>query len=332
MTVKKDGLRENGEGGRRPLFVPSDLQYVAAWALTAPLHVLPGRWRAGLLHRLSRVLGAAWYRSGLGDVQRVRRNLQRLFSGDEGPEELESEVRRALRLAAWNTMVVDLLPALRERHAASLLQIEGTAHLDAAIQAGQPVLLLGAHYGPFAYAVAAGLRARGYPVTQVGRAAWPKAAGTRFYRRVYWPRVERLLRHLAVRDLEVEGTDVLPDMLRLGEVPLLLPDEYIVFQPGERPAPDAMPLPLFKWMVYVRVQELRLAKGQGARLIAALPQPTGDGRRIVLAPLAAGSPEQELAAFVARLEERVRLSPGLWRDLRRSDLWERLRPPEEATI
>ncbi len=333
--VRQEATRHSGvvEERRPPLFTPGDLQFIAAWMLTAPLRLLPAASRISLLRQLSRILGALWYRSGVGDVRRVRRNLQTLFPGRWQPADLDAQVRDMLRLAAWNSMMVDVLPALRDEHAANLLQVEGTEHLDSA---RGPVLLLGAHYGPFAYAITAVLRARDYPILEVGRHARPKPNGSLLYQKLYWPRIVGVLEHLQVIDLESSSQDVLLNKLQNGEIVYLLLDDYTIPQPGEPLPSGVVPVRFLGRTVYLQTNDLYLAKRQQAQIVTALPLPEGDGRSIALAPMAYATTgfeladlAQDLAAYMARVEERVRTHPCLWRDLRRHDLFERLRLEEE---
>jgi len=327
-------------GGRSdlPLFIPGDVQFLLAWIVGGGLRLLPGKWRAALLGPISQTLSGVWYRAGLGDPRRVRHNLQALFSISPDSAGLEEEVRRALRLAVWNSMVVDLLPSLNDREAADLLEVRGLAHLDAARQSGRPVLLVGAHYGPYAYAVTAVLRARGYPVAQVGYHARPKLSGSRMYLRLYWPRVVELLDYLDIRDLESDSPGALIDLLLSEKIVYILLDEYFIPDPSTPLPPHAVAVPLLGRQGILGTECLALAKREGAEILTVLPLAEADGMEIEvepLSPVTAGVAlpdlRADLTAFMARVERRLQRRPSLWRDLRRHDLLQRVRAEDGRT-
>ncbi len=328
-----------GEQTRPPLVTLGDLEYVLAAGLMLGLRLAPASRRVGVVGRMSQWLGALWHKSNMHNVRLIRANLRTLFPDRWSEVEIESHIHRLLALTAWNSLMIDLLPALPDKQAAHLIPLEGTHHLDAALARGKGVLLLGAHLGAFAYVIAAALFARQYPVCEVGFGGRPKPGSSLFYRRLYWPRVMGMRQHFNVIDPQDGPQHALLDALRGGQVLYLLPDEYFIVEPGQPCSQHLTPVEFLDRVVHVETGGLRLAKRLGAEVFTALPVQEGQAQRVIIEPFAfvtRGTRPQDLAcdmrAFLALLEERIQAQPFLWRDLRRHDLFERLREPEPARM
>jgi len=337
MYTRQQSTTSHGiesRSSKPPLITLGDLEYVLASVLMFGLRLVPVSRRAGVIGWMSELMGALWHRSNMHNVCLARANLCTLFDGRWSDAEVESHVRRLLTLTAWNSMMIDLLPSLKDEHAAHLLPLEGTHHLDAALERGNGVLLLGAHLGAFAYVIAAALYARHYPVCEVGFGGRPKPGSSLFYQRLYWPRVMGMRQHFNVIDPQDGPQRALLDTLREGKILYLLPDEYFIVEPGQSRSQYLVPVEFLGRTVHVETGGIRLAKRLGAEVFTALPVQEGDVHRVPIEPFAFpsdGTTPQDLAhdmrAFLALLEERVRAQPFLWRDLRRPDLFERLREP-----
>lgn len=319
---------------RPPLVTFGDLEYVLASMLMLGLHVIPISKRTKVISWLSKVMGAIWHRSDMQNVRLARANLQALFGEHWSDAEIESHIRELLTLTAWNSMMVDLLPALKDDQATHLLPIEGLHHLDAALERGNGVLLLGAHVGAFAYIIAAVLYAHHYPVCEVGYGGRPKAGSSLFYQRLYWPRVMGMRQHFNVIDPHDGPQRALLDTLREGNILYLLPDEYFIVEPNQPRSQYLVPVELFGRTVHLETGGIRLAKRTGAEVYTALPVQEGEVHRVFIEPFTFvndGTTPQDLArdmrAFLMLLEERVQAQPFLWRDLRRHDLLEKLQEP-----
>jgi len=330
----KHPIRIENQGSRLPLITFGDLEYVLASMLMLGLHLAPTSRRAKVIGWMSKLMGALWHRSNMHNVRLVRTNLRTLFGERWSDVEIESHIRGLLTLTAWNSMMIDLLPVLKDEHAAHLLPLEGTHHLDAALGRGKGVLLLGAHLGAFAYVVAAVLYARRYPVCEVGYGGRPKPGSSLFYQRLYWPRVMGVRQRFNVIDPHDGPQRALLDALREGKILYLLPDEYFIVEPDQPRSQYLVPVEFLGRIVHVETGGIRLAKRLGAEIFTALPVQEGNVHRVSIEPFAFptdGTLPQDLArdmrAFLALLEERVQAQPFLWRDLRRHDLFEKLREP-----
>jgi lauroyl/myristoyl acyltransferase len=319
---------------RPPWISAGDLGYLSALVLATCLDVLPSAVRAGFIYWLSRVAGTIWYYIGQEVVRRVRCHIQVLFS-DAG-HTLRSLVRAHLILASWNALVINLLPSLRDEHLGRLVQIEGLHYLDEYKERGEPILLLGAHYGTYGFAIAAALSARGYPVWLVGYGdrRSPPPRKSRLYKKLYWPRVQRLNQRVRITTVDPEGEsqqELLEILQSKSDICYLLPDQYFVVHPGQRPSSHLVPLRLLDRTVYLDVTGVRLAKQVGARPLTALPVPGGHRQRVVIEPLewtgggtATTAVARDLQVYLARLERHLLECPSFWRDLRRSDLLPRM--------
>ncbi len=330
-TAQWKTLRRRAEEGRPPLIARGDWEYVLASLLMVTLRVVPAPKRPPVIGWLSRIAGRLWYRTNHGSVRRVRRHLRRLFGDRLSAQEIEAHIPRHLSLVAWNSMMVDLLPYLDEETTRCLLPIEGLHHLDAIRRQGKAVLLMGGHFGAFAYVIAAVLHALGYPICEVGHGGRPYPGSSRLYRRLFWPRVRSVRQRFRVIDPQEGPQRALLDAFRRGEVVYLLPDQYFIVEPGRSVPPHLIPLRFLGRTVYLETGGVRLAKRMGAEAVLALPVQEGNVQRVPLEPFpyaTDGTRPEELArdlqAFLERLEARVRAQPFLWRDLRRPDLLARL--------
>jgi lauroyl/myristoyl acyltransferase len=318
---------------RPPLITPGDLEHAAALVLATGLNLLPAALRARVIHQLSRMVGTIWYRTNRGTVRRVRHHLQILFNDKGANAALESLVRDQLILAAWNALMTNLLPSLRDEHLAHLLQIEGLHYVDEMRRQNEPILLLGFHYGAYGYAIAATLTAQGYPTWLFGYGdAHSSPPGTsHLYRKLYWPRVQRLQQRVRMTTVE-PGKKTQPELARIlagkDSIAYLLADQYFVVGPGQKPPSHLAPLRLLNCTVYLDMSGVQLAKQMGAQPLTAVPVRDG---RVLIEPLewvsngtATTDIARDLQLYLARLEQRLVEYPALWRDLRRQDLLARM--------
>ncbi len=313
-----------------PLVAPGDLQFVLAVGFILGLRVLPASMRPRFLLHLSQRLGAAWYRSNMQDVRRVRNHLKILFPGRWEDREIETIVRQQLSLTAWNFMTLNLIPTLSREQSAQLLPVEGMAHLDALRNEGRATLLLGAHVGPYAYPVAAVLLAHDYPVREVGHAR-PRQGSSWLYRQLYWPRVANTVAHLQVLNtLEGQQTELL-EIFREGQILYLLPDQFYILDKETPPSRHVMPVEFLGRKVNLETGGLRLAKRMGAGVLVVLPTKSQDTYCVSIEPielpttgLSPADLAEDLRVFMGRVEQCILERPYLWRDLRRADLMSRL--------
>jgi len=287
--------------------------------------------RAGVIHQLSRTVGTIWYKTNGGTVRHVRRHLQILFDHKEDDTRLESLVRDQLMLTVWNALILNLLPSLHDEHLDRLVQVQGLYYLDELGKQDQSVLLLGAHYGAYGYAVAAVLSAQGYPTWLVGYGGShsPPPRTSHLYNKLYWPRVQRLNQRIRMTTV-APGKQSQPELVRILEqktgIFYLLADQYFV-HPGQDHPAHLVPLHLLNHIVYLDVSGVQLAKQKGAQPLTALPVKDGHRQRVLIEPMqwasdgtATADIAQDLQVYITRLEQRLLEYPALWRDLRRSDL------------
>ena len=322
------------QGSRSPWISAGDLGYLIALILATGLNMLPSAVRAGFIRWLSRVAGTIWYDTNQQVVRRVRHHIQVLFSGPQ--RTLESLVRGHLILASWNAFIINLLPSLHDEHLDRLLQIEGLHYLDEYRKQGESILLLGAHYGTYGFAVAAALSAQGYSVWLVGYGDRysPPPRTSHIYKKLYWPRVQRLNRRVRMTTVDPEREchqDLVEILQSKPDICYLLPDQYFIVHPGQHAPSHLVPLRLLGRTVYLDVTGVQLAKQMGAQPLTAIPVRDGNRQRVLIEPLEWASNEtavtdiaQDLQLYLARLEQRLVEDPALWRDLRRVDLLPRM--------
>ncbi len=329
---------------RPPLLVSGDLEYVAALAVATGLGILPAAMRARVIYQLGQMLGTIWYRTNRGTVPRVRHHLRCLFRYQEADATLESLVRDQLALASWNAIILNLLPSLHDEHLANLLHVEGLPYLEEISRQGKAIVLLGAHYGAFGYAVAASLSAHGYPIWLVGYGDThtPRPGTSYLYRRLYWHRVHQ---RLAQRIKEITigpNQEWQPELRRILEqkdqIVYLLPDQYFIVPPGQDRPSNLAPVRFLNHTVYLDVQGIQLVKQMGSQPLMMIPIKDGCRQRILIEPIAWTSAGitttdimNDLQVYMTRLEQRLIEYPALWRDLRRVDLLPRMGVFEEQS-
>ncbi len=316
---------------RPPLVSPRDLEYVLASGLMLSLRFVPLSKRLQIIESLSHFVGRVWHLTNLNNVRRIRYNLQHLFGSTLSSTEIEQHIRGVLTLTAWNSMIVDLLPSLDDEQAKTLLPLDGLHHIAERQAQGKPILLLGAHVGVFAYAIAAVLYAHGYDLCEVGFGGQPKVGSSLLYQKLYWPRVAAVRQRFQVFDPHNGPQRILLDTFKRGHIVYLLPDEYTILQPEQEPPPNLAAINFLGGIVYLETGGLRLAKRMDAEIITALPRQENGRQRIYFEPLGYATdgftlPDltQDLSCFMALVETRIQEQPFLWRDLRRDDLFQRL--------
>jgi len=324
---------------RLPLVAPEDLLFILGSLWMIGLKLLPASARPGATGRLCKLLATVWHKANLRDARRVRGHLEFLFPGRWSKTEIESHVRAQLTLTVWNALVLALLPSLSAEQVAQMVSVEGLQHLDALQAQRKPALLLGCHAGPYAYPVAAILQSRGYPVHEIGHGRRPRQGSSRLYRKIYWPRVTAVCKHLSVVDPLDGPQRQLLDLLQKKEILYFLPDQYFILQPGESRSQHLVQVDLFGHTANLESGGLRLGKRMGAEALMVLPFQEDNRYRVLIEPLLlptiGTSPAdlaQDLRIFLERLEERIYAQPFLWRDLRRSDLLERLGVTEGPAV
>ena len=341
MFAKSKDLTKHNEtfpdaDSHRPLIVPGDVEYMVVLILATGLNVLPSAMRSGAIYQLSRAVSALWYRSNRGAVRRVRHHLQILFKYDKADSRLEPLVRSQLVLASWNALIINLLPSIRDEDLPDLLRIDGLHHIDEIRQHNKTVLLLGFHYGAYGFAVATTLAAKGYPARLVayGDSHSPRPGTSRFYHKLYWPRVQRLIQRIKVITVD-PGDQSQPELREILEQPdkivHLLADQYFIIPPGEHPPAHLVPLRFLDQTIHLDVSGVQVAKQMGAQPLTAISVKDGSGQRVLIEPMEWASDgtstadiAQDLQIYLSRLERYLLDDPAWWRDLRRADLLPRM--------
>ncbi len=313
-----------------PLFAPGDLQFVFATFIIFGLRLLPASKRSRFLIQMSQGLGAIWHKSNMQDVRRVRNHLNLLFPESHLNGEIEAIVRQQLGLTIWNFMTLNLIPTLTHEQSVQLLPVEGLEKLKSLRQQGKPVLLLGAHVGPYAYPIASVLQANSFEVYEVGHVR-PRQGSSRLYRRLYWPRIKATCQFMQVIDPLKGGQAELFDVIRQGKILFLLPDQLYILSPETPRSAHLVPINYLGHTVNLETGGLRLCKRFDATVFTALPQFVDDQYRITIEPftlptsgLSPGELTEDLQQFMNKVQSHIEEQPFLWRDLRRADLLPRL--------
>lgn len=315
---------------KTPLVAAEDLKFILGTVWMSGLKILPRSLRPAAISRICRFLGMILHKANVSDAQRVRLYLNYLFTDRWSKDEIELHVRKQLTLTVWNSLVATLLPSLKTEQVAQLVSIEGIHHIDAIRAQGKPILMLGCHLGPYAFPMAAVLRGLDYPVHFIAH-AFPRHHSSWLYRKLYYTRVEKTFKCLSVIN-PLEGPQrKLLDIFRRGEILYFLPDQYYIIDSEETRSMHMIPVSLLGHTVNLETGGLRLGKRMGAEVLTIMPVEENNTYRIFIEPMQLPTKgttpadiAQDLEAFLKLIETRIYQQPFLWRDLRRSDLFERM--------
>ncbi len=300
---------------------PSDFQpsrflaprYWGTWlalGLLRSLNLFPYRWQVGIGAGLGRLL----YHVGKRRRRITETNIARCFPElDVGAQKLL--VKRTFRAAGIAIPETALAWWGKDADLAPLVEIEGMAHLRAALAQGKGVLLLGAHFTSLE--ISGRLLALHQPCQAM-------------YRRHDNPLFEAVIKQS--RETHLEGLIERRDMrrmirsLREGKVVWYAPDQDF----GTRSGVFA---PFFGIQTATLVMTSKLAKVSGAPVLPFFSQHTegNKGYRLIIRPALEDFPSGDDVADATRInaiiEEQVRKAPEQYLWLHRRF---KTRPPGEA--
>ncbi|MBN1872946.1 MAG: hypothetical protein JXA33_01845 [Anaerolineae bacterium] len=328
------------KNNRRPWIVSGDIQRLMALALAVGLDTLPAAMCPRILWQLSHIVSKIWYVADPGTVNRIRHHLVTLFDDNKTEAMLNSWVLEQLAFSIWNTLILNLLPSLDDKNLSHLLKIDNLSYLNVLREQMSPVLLLGAHYGVYGYAVTAFLSARGYPTWLVGYSTlrnYPVQA-SRLYNWLYWPRVQRLekrVKQVTVAPGEKSQPELIKILKEKTDIFYLLPDQYFIVNENQPLPAHLVSLRFLNRKVYLDISGIQPAKQMGARVFTAIPIANEQEQHITIEPMTWANPGtraedigEDLQVYLSRLEQRLLENPALWRDLRRLDLVDRITSPK----
>jgi KDO2-lipid IV(A) lauroyltransferase len=268
-----------------------------AAVVTRGLVLLARPWPLGGLRAFGAVLGWLWYRAVPIRRGVARENVARALGGP--PAETEAIVRGMylnLGRSAAELLALDRV--------AARLEIEGMAHLQAALSAGHGAILLTAHLGNWEVLVRAAAAA-GRPVhvlTKRMHRGWAEAA---------WRALRRDGAHLLHE--RGSGRRVLEALAR-GEVVALVLDQHDA-------SPQALRAPFFGRLAATNTGLARVALASAAPVVPVFTHRRPDGEHHVVfgAPLAVPAPgtrgarvEALTRACLDTIEAEIRRHPEQW--------------------
>ena len=288
-------------------------RYWGTWlalGLLRLLTLLPYRWQV----RIGASLGGLLYHLGKRRRRITETNIARCFPElDIGAQ--KALVKRTFRAAGIAIPETALAWWGKDADLAPLVEIEGMAHLQAALKQGKGVLLLGAHFTSIE--ISGRLMALFHPCYAM-------------YRRHDNPLFEAVIKQS--RETHLEGLIERRDMrhmirtLREGKVVWYAPDQDF----GTRSSVFA---PFFGIQTSSLVMTSKLAKVSGAPVLPFFSQHTADnkGYRLIIHPPLEDFPSGDDVADATRInaiiEEQVRKAPEQYLWLHRRF---KTRPPGEA--
>jgi len=166
---------------RRRTISGADKVRIVLSTLAAPaLAYLP----AALGYRIACWLGDLLFRCQAGKRAALARNLQLVLGDELSPAAAQQVARDWFRRAFCEAVDVRRLRS-GARPLRRLVEIRGREHLEAALAAGKGAILCSAHFGSYECGFSV-LHASGFPVTSIGRAAYPYAADISSAARWLW--------------------------------------------------------------------------------------------------------------------------------------------------
>ncbi|MBN1584490.1 MAG: hypothetical protein JXA89_27540 [Anaerolineae bacterium] len=318
------GVRRAGWIGR------GDMTYLFASLFLRGMQLLNPSQRQWGIDKLSIFLGQLLYTTNAHVTRTVRENMNAILGFARSSDALEKEVRQLLSLTIWNALVINSLPVLSQDRVAELISIEGASLLEGD-QDERPLLIWGYHFGIQPLIIAAVLHARGYPIHAVTHVNQMPAAASAFQRR-YLQRLERIGHHFSVIDPREGAQRKMLDVLRNGECLYVTPDYMIKPDEPQFHSPFTVPVDLIGKRAFLQTGALRLAKRLNARVVTVLTTQKEGGERSLRVepfelPTSGLKPSElqcDLQMCMRRLESHVMAHPGLWWDVKRNDLLERL--------
>jgi lauroyl/myristoyl acyltransferase len=295
------------------------------------MRLCPASRRVELIERLSGLLGWIIYAADSQAARTVRENLATIIKYDRPKKSVESDVRRLLSLVAWNTLLINSLPALTREEIAELVPVEGASQLDNHLDDGHPVLIWSYHFGTHPLVVASILHAMGYPIHAITHVL-QMPAGATVFQRMYLRRLRGIAEQLPVIDPRQGVQPKMLNVLRSRQCLFVTPD-YMMRQDEVRPdLAFVVPVEFLGRRAYLHSGGLRLAKRLAAKVVIILAKEARAGApRLVVQPfelptvgLTPADLQCDLQACMRHLEAQVTAQPHLWWDLKRVDWSERL--------
>jgi KDO2-lipid IV(A) lauroyltransferase len=230
-------------GDSRAKILFRNAEGAAYWAVTAPVLA---RLPFALGYRMACRRGDWLFRRHTAERAELARNLRQILGSELSPAAVQGVTREWFRLSSCEAVDVSRLRH-KARPLRRLVDIRGLEHLEAALAAGNGVIVCSAHFGSFDCAFSM-LGACGFPVTTVGRwqhnyTARISRAERQFWDLVYarplrrhrkWPNIEpwtgrfdvaaraaRVLRANEVLTIAVDAPPLDSDETRTVEVPFL---------------------------------------------------------------------------------------------------------------
>ncbi len=250
---------------------------------------VPSSWAEGL----GALLGWGWYR--LVPIRRgvARENLARAF-----PERSEAERERVVA-AMYRHLGLCAIELLRfgARAPADLaeqLQVEGTAHLEAALADGRGVLVVTAHLGNWEVLVRAGTLC-GAPLSVVSK------------------RMRSSVAQAAWQALRRGGPTLLADRGSARAIVAALKRGEVVGYVLDQHAPRGVSVPFFGRAASTYDGLARLANATGAAILPVFTWRGEAGHRVVIEPPVEGGEVTDVtAACTERIEAAIRAHPEQW--------------------
>ncbi len=256
-------------------------------------------------HTLGTLLGELQFRFAWRERQRLQRDMAQALGRDVNDPEVPALLREAYRVN--NAAVLEIMAMFDRRQdpveLAARCQVEGLAHLEAAMAGGRGAILLAAHMGNTAL-LTIQLANAGWPVSVVYREARMMSAG------FFQAGLEQYGIQGILANAGIKAYGQMLSALKQGRIVFVMMDQ------GVKTATDGIPVPFLGKAAPMTAGPTQLARASRAPVLPVDTLGADPVWQLAIQPpvagLGQGTLEQDLALLVGVTEQQIRRHPQLW--------------------
>ncbi len=295
-------------------------------AITLALRLLPVAQRLQRSQSLAKSVGRIWSWVDRAGTELTRKNFEAVWGDSLSESDIEAMVQDVYRIIARHKIINDILPDLSLEQLSNFLPIKGLSHLQAGLEGGKGVILLGSHLGLHGFVLLMLLKRLGYRYTAVVSAEI-KPHDSWVYKNIVYPIRSRAWHHFNVIDPDGTPQREMLQCLRNNEIMIIcgdtLEDDALTLT-----APQGLRAPFLGHSLPLKTGPYRLSRWVNAPVIPFFIIPgNNDEFTMIIEPpinLSASNSIDGLLADVTqysnRLESYVLQYPTYWGHWRHDDL------------
>lgn len=324
------GTRPQGLVSRR------DIPFLGYTAAVLAMRLLPLSLRIATCGRTADMLGAFWYAFDRKSAGLARRNIRAVFGDRMSEIEIEATAKSSFQVVALGKLLDDLLPVLSLEQLERFLVLEGRERLEAALEGGRGVILLGVHFGLHGYIPMALMKRHGYPFATVATQEAKTTESWAYHSIVHPVRGRNWDEYPMINVTDGTPQREIVDCLRRNEALMILGDFLDEGGPN-LPPPHILPAQLMGHPLMLKTGAFRLSHWMKIPILPFFVIPDGERYRMLIeAPLELSSNGSssalalDLENFMDRFQPHFASNPALWWLWRRDDLLLHFQPTAEG--